>query len=239
MMKIQCLGTKDKSDFVLYLAHTITSQGKRVLVADSSIHARFLNGIATLEPNETIYEVQQVEIVCGVRSIGELKAKLKQANEKIENYDCLIIDVDDVSTLDQDWCNFDHTLYISDNDRFNINKDVTLLHRYLDYSGARTIRRVHFESIYRIPSGYIELKLNNRIEFAENSFEIEFDDKYEELRIMLQHNQLIPYKYLNKQYKRMLTDLVVEWYELLPKDVEKASKVSLFNKFKKNKAQTT
>lgn len=231
MMKIQCLGTKDKSDFILYLAHTIAAQGKRVLVADSSKDARFFHGIATIEPNENIYEVQGIEIVCKAHSFAEVEQKLKADNEDISQFDCMIVDVDDVATLNKDWGKFDHTLYISDNDRFNINKDVDLLHRYLDNTSAQEIRRVHFESIYRIPSGYIELKMNHRASFSENSFEIEFDEKLEELRIMLQHNQVIPYKKLPKAYKNMLTELVVEWLALLPKDVEKAAKPNLFGKY--------
>ena len=237
MMKIQCLGTKDKSDFILYLAHTIASQGKRVLIADSSKEARFLNGIATIEPHEHIYEVQEVEIVCNVRSLTEVEQKVKLDNENISSFDCLIVDMDDISIMERDWGNFDHTVYVSDNDRFNINKDVNLLHRYIDNSGAKEIRRVHFESIYKIPSGFIELKMNHRVKFSPNSFEIEFDEKLEELRIMLQHNQMIPYKHLSRDYKKMLTELVVEWFELLPKDVAKSAKPNLFGKYKKNKPQ--
>lgn len=237
MMKIQCIGTKDKSDFILYLAHTIASQGKRVLIADSSKEARILNGIATIEPHEHIYEVQEVEIVCNVSSLTEVERKVKADNVNISSFDCLIVDMDDISTMEQDWGKFDHTLYVSDNDRFNINKDVDLLHRYLDNSEGKKIRRVHFESIYKIPSGYIELKMNYRVEFSPDSFEIEFDEKIEGLRIMLQHNQIIPYKSLTKDYKSMLTELVVEWFELLPKDVSKSAKPNLFGKYKKNKPQ--
>lgn len=237
MMKIQCIGTKDKSDFILYLAHTIASQDKRVLIADSSKEARFYNGIATIEKNEHIYEVQGVEIVCNVHSLTEVEQKVKADNEDISKFDCLIVDMDDISTMNQDWGYFEQTLYVSDNDRFNINKDVELLHRYLDNSGAKEVRRIHFESIYKIPSGYIELKMNHRLEFSPNSYEVEFDEKLEELRIMLQHNQIIPYKHLTKDYKTMLTELVVDWFELLPKDVAKSAKPGLFSKFKKNRPQ--
>lgn len=239
MMKIQLLGTRNKVDFALYLAHTIASQGKRVLVVDSTLTNLYTKGIAQLEENESLFEIQSVEILCTAKDWESVRAKLIAEDEELSKYDCVIVDIDSIDIMLNNWGSFDETLYISDNDRYNISSDIDLLHRFLDETDNRPIRRIHFESSFNVPDGYIELLMNNRVEFTANSESIEFDEQSERLRMMMQHNQLIPYNKLTKDYKTLLNNLVVELFGLDLREVAKSAKPSIFGGFKKKAATET
>lgn len=237
MLKVQLLGTRSKVDFTMYLAHVIASQGKRVLVVDATISNRYMVGLARLEEGDQLYEVQNVEMIAAA-SWADLQARLKIEGEDIGHYDVVLVDIDSIAQILSCWEKFDVSLYVSDDDRFHIHKDIALLHRYLDEYDNKPIRRLHFKSQFKLPESLIELLMNNRIEFTLDSQEVEFDEQLERLFVMMQHNQIIPYNKLTKSYKRILNEFVVEWLGLDRRDVEKAAKPSLFGKQLSKKTPT-
>lgn len=235
MMKIQLVGTRNKVDFALYLGHTIAAQGKRVLVIDATSNAFYRHSVTQLEEGEALFEIQGVEILCTAKDWPSVEDCLNAESESLNNYDCIITDMDSIEVLINNWPKFDHTLYISDDDRFNINCDIELLHRFLDENDGKSLRRVHFESPFKVPAGYIELLMNNRVEFTADSEILDYDDQEGRLRIMMQHNQVIPYSKLTKEYKELLINLVVEWFGLDKRQIAKAAKPSLFGNYKTKK----
>lgn len=235
MMKIQLVGTRNKVDFALYLGHMIAAQGKRVLVIDATSKNLYERSITHLEEGEFLFEIQGVEILCCAKDWKSVEDCLNAESETFNNYDCIIVDMDSIDVLISDWPTFDHTLYISDDDKFNIHCDIELLHRFLDENDGKSLRRVHFESPFKVPEGYIELLMNNRVEFSADSEVIEYDDQEGRLRIMMQHNQVIPYGKLTKEYKELLVSMVVEWFGLDKRQIAKAAKPSLFGNYKTKK----
>jgi hypothetical protein len=234
MFAIQLLGTRCKVDFTMYLAHAIASQNKRVLVVDATTASRYMVGLGRLESEELLYEVQDVEMIAAA-SWNDLKDRLTKEGENINNYDVVLVDIDSIAQVTGQWPAFDTSLYVSDDNRFHMQRDVALLHRYLDEHDNKPIRRLHFKSQFKLPETLIELLMNNRIEFTSDSEEIEFDEQLERLFIMMQHNQIIPYHKLTKEYKSILNEYVVEWFGLDRRDVQKAAKPTLFGKYKSKK----
>lgn len=220
MKLVQLLGSRSKSDFAIYLGHTIAALGKRVLVVDSTNNNEYLHSYIQLEGNEHLYEFQDVDLLINTKSLHDLIAKLSKANETLGNYDCIIVDANDNSTIVNDWPKFHHVIYVSDNTRFTINQDIAILHDYVDLTSNTVIKRVHFESAHKIPNDYLDLLINNRLEFKLINDPVEYDDLEHKLRNFMQHEGTIPYKKLPKDYKRLLKSIVTEMYEIGNKDFD-------------------
>ncbi|MEV6689580.1 MULTISPECIES: ParA family protein [Bacillati] len=235
MKIIQLIGTRDKSDFALYLAHALTAVKKRVLVLDTTTNEIYRHGYTRLTQDKYIYELQQIDILCGVKNWVDAEAKLLQVDEKPDNYDCIILDTDNIQSILADWPKPASTLYLSDSERMNIIRDVPLLHRFLDNRffdeyNLTELRQVHFESSYKLPSDYVLLLMNNRIEFSEESVIIDFDDLAPLLKGKMQHDQIIPYRQLSKEYKELLNEIACELFEDLDvRFVGKAARNSWFS----------
>lgn len=214
MKLVQLVGTKNKADFAIYLAHTIANYEKRVLIVDATKDEIYRHGYTDLEEMEYLYNLQNVEILIGAKNWKEVTNLLEYEGEKTNNYDCIIVDMDSINALIDDWPLFEEAIYVSDNDRINIVRDIPLLHRWQDENENRQLRRIHFESSYKLPENLIQLLMNNRIEFSPFSESLEYDDLESYLRLMMQHDKIIPYKKLSRLYKSFLKELVMEWFEI-------------------------
>lgn len=236
MKLVQLLGSKSKSDFAIYLGHTIAALGKRVLIVDSTSNNEYQHAFIQLEGNEHLYEFQDVDILINTKSLQELITKLSDANETLENYDCIIVDANDNSTIINDWPKFQHVLYISDNTRFTITQDIAILNDYVDSTGTTVLKRVHFESAYKIPNDYLDVLINNRLEFKLIDDPLEYDDLEHKLRNFMQHEGVIPYSKLPKDYRRLLKSIVTEIYDIGNKDFDASTHRGpfgiLFGRFK-------
>lgn len=241
MKLIQLIGTRKKSTSAIYIAHVIGSMGKRVLLVDATNDDEYLFSYIRSNDGEFLYELQNIEILIQAKDWKEVNEKLNVSNEALENFDCIIVDTNDERSLLKDWPKFDHTLYFSDNNRFNILNDVELLNTYMDVSESVKVKRIHFESAYKLPPGYIELLLNNRIEFANVTDPIEFDEMEEKLQLIIQHDYEIPFNRLTKSYKNAITDIITEWFGIGNVDVQEALKRNplgmLFKGFKQKHQQ--
>lgn len=228
MQVVQLLGTKDKTDFVLYLAHTLTSADKRVLVVDATKNEQYRYGYVRQE-NETLYNIQEVDIMCGCRNWDDVVEKLAIVHVKATDYDCIVIDADCIEKLLLNWPKPAMTLYISDSDRFNLMQDIEYLQCYLDTCDMLELRQIHFESAYKLPHDYLQLLMHNRISFSGNSKVLEYDELQGKLRCMMQHDQVIPYSKLPKKYKLFLNELACELFQdLNMRDLQNTARTSLF-----------
>ncbi|MBX8945889.1 hypothetical protein [Lysinibacillus sp. K60] len=229
MKLVQLLGSRSKADFAIYLGHTIADLGKRVLIVDSTNNLEYQHSYIHLEGNEELYEFQDVDLLINTKSLQDLMTKLNNANEMLENYDVIIVDANDSSTILNDWPKFHEVLYVSDNTRFTITQDIDILNDYVDSTGNTVLKRVHFESAHKIPNDYLDLLINNRLEFKLIDDPLEYDDLEHKLRNFMQHEGLIPYNKLPKDYRRLLKVIVTEMFDLGIKDFEASTRRGPFN----------
>ncbi|MBQ0139972.1 MAG: hypothetical protein KBT36_11780 [Kurthia sp.] len=226
------IGSSIKSDLVIYVGHILAQMGHRTLIVDASLMKDYQYSFIRTEENEVLYDLQNVEIISDVRTFDTLKNQLAIANEQVENYDYILVDTNDSCTF-SNWPSFENTYYISNDVRSNTMKDVEILNDYMDITGLFKVNRIHFESAFSIPKGYIELLLNNRIEIIDSFEPIEYDDKYEYLSQFIQHEYEIPYNRLNKQYKNMVRSIVTDICKVGNADVDAATGNGIFGIFKR------
>lgn len=237
MKQIQFIGSRDKSDFLIYLAHTIANTDKRVLIVDTSKARNYMFAYGETNSDDAIGTIQNVEFISGIKAKDELFIALHRMKEELTNFDYIFVDISEREIV-ENWLTIENNYYVSDNVRMHIMKDVDLINEYLDRAQAKTIRRIHFESTYEVAEGYMDFLLDNRATFVTITEAIELDLNHEVFKQYMQHEQEIPYKRLNKQYKSVLKEIATEICEITHEDLKATTKVgSLFtNIFNKSKA---
>lgn len=233
---IQFIGTRNKSDFILYLSHVLTSLNKRVLVIDGTQNEVYKHGYGPAGTNN-IFDFQGIDILASVSNWADIDQNLKKYDETIEDYDIVIMDIDTPELLKHEWPMFNDRFYVGDFDRSNQQRDVKLIRTLLESTGSSKIKRITFESDYQIDDEYFDMQLTEPVEWNSMNYKFEPDEVMEVLRFKMQHEQIIPFSKLNKQYKNMLTEIISALYELHVQEIEDAVKPSFFKSlFRRDKA---
>lgn len=235
MKLIQFIGSRNKADFALYFSHVLRSLGKRVLLVDATTEQLYRHGYARLGKNDQVFDFQGIDLLCGAANWLQVEESLREINETTTKYDVIIVDMDSIEAITQEWPTFDDRFYIGDEERLNQVRDVELLHRLFDETDNRELKRVSFEGRYRLDSSYFDNLMNNRVRWESINYSIELDDFEASLRTKMQHEQTIPFTKISKQYREVLSGIVSGLFEIHIQEVQGATKPSFFNFVKKRK----
>ncbi|MEK3977443.1 hypothetical protein MKZ20_22070 [Psychrobacillus sp. FSL K6-2684] len=235
MKLIQLIGTRNKTDFTFYFSHVLTSLSKRVLVIDATSQEFYKNGYTHLEEGQSLYDFHNIDILCGAKNWMEVEELLRSENEKATNYDVILVDIDSTELLINEWPAFSERFYVGDDEKINQSRDVELLHFLFDETESTTMKRITFTSTYKLLDEYFDNLMNHRVTWRSINYLIEPDELEQSLRIQMQHEQMIPFKKLNKQYKDILFEIVSEIYQMHIKEINEAVKPSFFNFARKQK----
>lgn len=228
MKTIQFVGSRNKTDFTLYLSHLINKLNQRVLIVDTTEQNLYRHGYTRLDVGQSLYEFQQIDILVGAKEWLDVEKLLRIEGESTTSYDTIIIDMDSEEIISNEWPIFDERYYIGDEERYHQILDVDLLHRLFDETEEKDIKRVTFKSGYELSSDYFDNLLNHRANWRSMNQIIEPDEFMIPLRIQMGHEHIIPFNKVNKQYKDVLTEIVSEIYQLHIKEVQDAVKPPLF-----------
>lgn len=235
MKTIQLVGSRDKTDFVLYFAHVLSNLNKRVLVVDATKTALYRHSFTRLVNNQRVFDFQGIDILCDAPDWLAVEKQLAIADEAMMNYDVVLVDMDSKEMLMNDWPVFDERFYIGDYDRAHQLLDVELLHMLFAVTGTSELKRITFTSDYPMNESYFETLLDQDVLWKSMNYTVEPDEMAERIRLRMQHEQVIPYKQLSKQYKEALQQIVSELYGLHVKDVADAVRPSIFQAFKRTR----
>lgn len=239
MKLMQFIGTRNKTDFVLYFSHVLTSLEKRVLVVDNTRNEWYRHGYARLKDDQRLFDFQGIDLLCGTTNWLEIEEALQQAGETTVSYDVIITDVDNTEILKQEWPEFDERFYIGDFDRAHQLRDVDLLKTLFNITDNMELKRITFESNYNLTDSYFESILKEDVQWRSMNYQFAYDDLGEKLRAYMQYEQDIPFKQLNKQYKELLSEIISGLLDLHIKDVTDAVKPTFFKFHKKVKKTST
>lgn len=237
MKLFQFIGTRKKADFLMYLAYSLTNLNKRVLIVDQTTNEWYKYGYTRITENEQLYDLQGIDILCGTQSWLEVEECLRRSGETTGRYDIIMFDVDHIDVLNQDWPDFDERFYIGDFERDHIMRDAEMLNFSIRETKNNVFRHVTFSSKYKMNPDFIEVFLEENIKWNSVHYLFEPDEATDEMRLIIQHQQTIPYKQLNKQYKELITWLVAELVTVHVDEVRGKNKTgilgSLFGKKQK------
>lgn len=236
LKSIQLIGTRNKSDFVMYLAHVFTNLEKRVLIVDSTNNEWYRNGFTRLEKNQYLFDFQGIDILCGTKNWLDIEECLQRSGETTVGYDVILVDMDTTEALGQEWPIFTERFYVGDFDRAHQLLDAELIKTLFSTTKSNELKRITFESTYKVDSAYFENILEVDVKWLSMNYLFEPDEQAEGLRLYMQHDQAVPYKRLNKQYKQLLTEIVSALLEVHIQEVKNAVKTPFFKmQLKKSK----
>lgn len=228
MKTIQLVGSRNKSDFTIYISHLLTKLGQRVLIVDTTEHGIYEHGFTRLNEGQHLYDFQQIDILAGANEWLDIEKLLRNEGESTTNYDTVIVDMDSAKIISHEWPVFEERYYIGDDDRLNQMRDIDLLHLLFDETEDKNIKRVTFKSGYELNTDYFDNLMNHRASWRSMNFMVEPDEFMQPLRIQMGHDHIIPFNKVNKQYKDVLCEIISEIYEMHIKEVQEVVKPSLF-----------
>ena len=236
MKLIQFVGARNKSDLVMYIAHVLTNLNKRVLVVDGTRNELYKNGFINTEKSQFLFDFQGIDILAGSNNWLDIEECLQRSGETTIAYDAILVDHDYVETFSQEWPTFTDRFYVGDFDRANQLLDSEMINTLIETTENNEFKRITFESNYKMDTSYFESFLAKNVKWRSINYLFQPDDLLEGLRMQMQHEQVIPYKRLSKQYKELVTEIVSALYEIHIKDITDAVKPSFFKlPFKRTK----
>lgn len=232
---VQFLGTRNKTDLLMYLSHMLSNLEKRVLLVDCTKNQHYHYGFARLPEGNHLYDFLGIDILVNIDNWLQIEERLKEAGESTVGYDVILLDMDSTDVLHGEWPEFDERFYVGDFDRSHQLRDAEIIRTLFKTTDNKELKRITFESTYSMNPDNFD-SVFQEVEWRSMNYLIEPDDKKEELLFVMQHDMTIPFKRLNKQYKELLTEIVSAMYEMHVKDVADAVKPSLFKlPFKRNR----
>lgn len=234
---LQLVGSRNKSDLVMYIAHMLSNLEKRVLVVDVTQNRLYERGFTRLGKDQCLYDFQGIDILCGTTNWFDIEECLLRAGETTVAYDLVIVDMDTTEVIEQEWPEFHDRFYVGDFDRANQILDLQLLKHLFQHSGSNVMKRITFETRSNLDSAVFDNLLNEPVEWRSMNYLFEADEYMNDLRVRMQHDQEVPYRRLSKQHRELLTEIVSALFELHVKDIEDAVKSSFFRlPFKRTKS---
>lgn len=238
MKLVQCIGSRDKTDFLLFLAYTARELDKRVLIVDATKKENYRYGYTKLMPNEYIYDFHKIDILCGAEDWADVEETLQEANETASNYDLILVDIDSIDILENKWPSFEKTIYIGDYNRIHLHYDVPLLKFIADSLEEIKVKKVLYTAYYPIDEEYLDDLLEYKVTWDAVLSEISIEEiDLEEIRLKMQYDYLFPYKNLNSSYRHAISDVISLIFNISEKDVKHVLKSSFFHRDKREKSK--
>lgn len=225
---IQFIGTRNKTDFVIYFAHILTNLDKRVLIVDSTRNEWYKHGFTRMVNDQYLFDFQGIDILSGTTNWLDIEECLLRSGETTVGYDVILVDMDTTESLEQEWPDFNERYYVGDFDRAHQLLDAELIRMLFSTTGKNELKRITFESTFKLDGSFFESLLDTKVQWRSMNYLFESDEHIEGLRLHMQHDQTIPYKQLDKQYKQLLAELVSELYGMHIQDVKDSVKSSFF-----------
>lgn len=96
------IGYSNKTEYIINLAKVLNIVGKKVLVADGTLEQKFKYSIPTLNKTEKQYveHFDGIDFAIGFTSVDEIKKHILKQTSIEEQYDLVIIDIDNVAAYE-------------------------------------------------------------------------------------------------------------------------------------------
>ena len=206
------IGTRKKADYLIYLAYAMQAIGKRVLIVDFTQNEIYRTGYVRLGPEGYLYDLQGIDILVGAQCWQDIPDLLGVSNENLDLYDVVLLDIDNLDSLQKEWPVCDDYVYVGDFERDHIKRDSELLQYLLSSLSQPFIRRVTYASKFKMNADFIEVLIKGEMKWNSVHMLFEYDEAIEELRLIIQHQQTIPYDSLSRQHKELFNGYISELY---------------------------
>ena len=209
MKRIQFIGSREKSDLVLYVGHLLANLGNRVIIVDATSNDEYKYSYLDKNEIDVICDFQNVEIMKDAKTYEVFNTKLQKAKEVEKDFAYILVDAND-STHFEHWPTFDKTIYVSDTNRKTIMKDTEIINEFIDRTMEKSLLRVHIELPYFVDEAYLPYLLEGRVDFVPISETLEWTDEDLLRKQQMQFQKVIPYSKLSKEHKAFAQDIAIQ-----------------------------
>lgn len=203
---IGLIGYVNKSDFAINLAKVLAIMDKKVLVIDGTVEKRLKYTLPIIEKDKKAYitNFDEVDYALGFNSLDEIKKYLCNDTIHVEDYNIILIDIDNVPYLSKfEVSNLNMTYLFFEYSNISIQKNIEIIKELLDLRPADKefpITKVLFRDyITRVSEIYYETKLEDlNIKWSTEPYEMSYEDQD---RIVDIESQQAGYTEVNKHTK--------------------------------------
>ena len=223
MKKIGFIGAFDKSNFIIYIAKLLEQLGYKILVVDSTSGQKIKYIVPSINPTKSyITEFENIDFAVGFESWEEIEKylgvqfdtnyeedllKKKEKNTKDEQYDFVIVDVDEVEKIENfDINNIETKYFVTSFDMYSLRKGVSLLK---GFNNTKLTKILFSYELFKEDEVYLNhLSMEYRVEW--NEYTIYFQILGDDNKVFEENQRLekIRYKRLSPNYKESLAYVV-------------------------------
>lgn len=223
MKKILFLGSKDKSDLVMYLGLILNEIGLKTLIVDTSPNKRYLRTYTRFQDELEICDFFNVDIA-SVTSWKEVSTILESVDEQQNQYDFVLVDIEKIQ-LQEGWANFDDRYYVGNHEKVTLLDDAKLLKEYTSKQKEDTeFNKVIFYIDSDVDESYLDELIGHAVKWSVDYYEIPYDDFDLSNKIDMQYNMMPTFKKLSKDYRKTLASIVTAISGYHEKDTKHAIK---------------
>ena len=210
MKKVGFIGAYDKTDLIIYVAKSLTTLGKKVLVIDNTSIQKARYIVPTINPSRTyITEYEGIDVSIGFENYSEIKKYLGVSPEEELEYDIALIDVDSIETFEKFYIKTcEKNYFVTSFDLYSLKKGLEILNGILEPINLTKI--LFSKDILKEDDEYLNfLSLGKKVIWNEN-YRVYFpiDNGDESVIIENQRVAKIGIKKLSSQYKESLYYIV-------------------------------
>ena len=128
MKKVGFIGATDKTSFVIYVAKTLESIGKKVIVVDTTITQKTKYVVPAINPTKSyITDFENIDFAVGFESLGDILEYLRTSEDKMQ-YDYMLIDIDNYKAIENFGIeNTKENYFVTAFDIYSLRKGVEIL----------------------------------------------------------------------------------------------------------------
>ncbi|AOZ91109.1 hypothetical protein [Paenibacillus crassostreae] len=224
------IGVSDISDLIHYLSKVITNAGQKVLLVDATLEKYTLLGTPIPNKDMKVIDFEGFDVVSGFSNLSDLEQFLSEIN----TYNQVIIHCGTPYFLKhEELLRIDKKYVAVTAENWSIQKTVEIMKSFYEDEKGNN-RSDHYTKISlnnvdtSIADNYLETVLSDcTISWAEEPFELLFDEIDYATKINNQHQGKINMKKLSKNYKHVIQLLTKELTNLNDKDIKKAMKLAM------------
>ncbi|MFD1736225.1 hypothetical protein ACFSCX_06560 [Bacillus salitolerans] len=224
MKRVLFLGTKDKSDLVVYIGLILRELGFKTLIVDSSIRKKYFRTYTNMEHNPSLYDFFGVDIISATSEdeLNQVLATYEQEPEK--PYDVLLVDMYEVSES-KGWHEFDERFYVGNQEKISLMEDAELLMKFVKhYPDQSQLNRIVFTLDNQIEKTYFDQLIHESVKWGAWDYEVEYNEFDQINRIQMQYAMRPTFKKLSRNYKKLLSRLITALIGFHERDSLKAMK---------------
>ena len=208
------IGYVDKSEFLINIAKVMHIMNKRVLVVDGTSEHRIKYTIPSFDvgSEESLTHFDGVDFAVGFKSIEEIKKYICQKTSIAEDYDYVLIDIDNKESFEyfKDE-NISKFFFFIEHSTISLIKNVELM-RYItqNYSteNIEFTKIVFRHYISRASQKYFETRIMDmNVKWLDSEFELVYNEQDKLADLESELSGYIDFSRHSKQYMALITDI--------------------------------